>query len=69
MATRSDKNQLFQITSNVKARNGQETSFQLEIPAPMQFTSIDLSALHDAVALAKAPTKNDEASFAFMFAF
>ena len=47
----------------------QENSFQLEIPAPMQFNSLDLSALHDAVALAKAPTKNEEASFAFMFGF
>ena len=68
MACSLDKNESF-ITSHIEAKNMQDNSFKLEIPPKHQFNSIDFFTLKDAVILAKVPTKDEEASFAWRFAF
>ena len=69
MACSLDKNESFIITSNIEAKNMQENSFKLEIPPKHQLNSIDSYTLKDALRLAKAPTKEEEASFACRSAF
>ena len=51
------------LTNKIQAINMPENSFELEIPPSFQFSTLD------AVTLTLAPTKEEEASFAYKFAF
>ena len=68
MASSLDESKSFITTSFIEGKHMLDT-FKLEIPPKHQLSSSDALTLKDAVRLAKAPTKQEETTFAWSFAF